>query len=102
MARQRIRIRLKSFDHKALDGSAHQIVETATRMGARVAGPVPLPTRIKKFTVLAGPFIDKDAREQFEIRTHKRLIDILDPTSKTVDALMRLQLPYGVDIEIKL
>jgi small subunit ribosomal protein S10 len=102
VARQRIRIRLKSFDHKALDGSARQIVETATRMGARVAGPVPLPTRIKKFTVLSGPFIDKDAREQFEIRTHKRLIDILDPTPKTVNALMGLSLPAGVDIEIKL
>jgi small subunit ribosomal protein S10 len=102
VARQRIRIRLKSFDHKALDGSARQIVETATRMGARVAGPVPLPTRIQKFTVLAGPFIDKDAREQFEIRTHKRLIDILDPTPKTVNALMGLSLPAGVDIEIKL
>jgi small subunit ribosomal protein S10 len=102
VARQRIRIRLKSFDHKALDGSAHQIVETANRMGARVAGPVPLPTRIQKFTVLAGPFVDKDAREQFEIRTHKRLIDILDPTPKTVNALMGLSLPAGVDIEIKL
>ena len=102
MARQRIRIRLKSFDHKALDGSARQIVETATRMGARVAGPVPLPTRIKKFTVLAGPFTDKDAREQFEIRTHKRLIDIIDPSTKTVDALMRLSLAAGVDIEIKM
>ncbi len=102
MARQRIRIRLKSFDHKALDGSAVQIVETATRMGARVAGPVPLPTRIKKFCVIRGPFIDKDSREQFEIRTHKRLIDILDPTPKTVNALMGLSLPAGVDIEIKL
>jgi small subunit ribosomal protein S10 len=102
VARQRIRIRLKSFDHKALDGSARQIVETATRMGARVAGPVPLPPRIQKFTVLSGPFIDKDAREQFEIRTHKRLIDILDPTPKTVNALMGLSLPAGVDIEIKL
>lgn len=102
MARQRIRIRLKSFDHKALDGSAHQIVETATRMGARVAGPVPLPTRIQKFCVIRSPFIDKDSREQFEIRTHKRLIDILDPTPKTVNALMGLSLPAGVDIEIKL
>ena len=102
MARQRIRIRLKSFDHKALDGSARQIVETATRMGARVAGPVPLPTRIEKFTVIRSPFIDKDSREQFEIRTHKRLIDILDPSAKTVDALMRLSLAAGVDIEIKM
>ena len=102
MARQRIRIRLKSFDHKSLDTSAHQIVETATRMGARVAGPVPLPTRIRKWTVIRGPFIDKDSREQFEIRTHKRLIDILDPNPKTVNALMGLALPAGVDIEIKL
>ena len=102
MARQRIRIRLKSFDHKALDTSAHQIGETATRMGARVAGPVPLPTRIRKWTVIRGPFIDKDSREQFEIRTHKRLIDILDPNPKTVNALMGLALPAGVDIEIKL
>src|ERR671934_2667440 len=101
MARQRIRIRLKSFDHKALDTSAHQIVETATRMGARVAGPVPLPTRIRKWTVIRGPFIDKDSREQFEIRTHKRLIDVLEPSSKTIDTLMRLNLPAGVDIEIK-
>jgi small subunit ribosomal protein S10 len=102
MARQRIRIRLKAFDHKALDMSAHQIVETATRMGARVAGPVPLPTRIRKWCVIRGPFIDKDSREQFEIRTHKRLIDILDPNPKTVNALMGLALPAGVDIEIKL
>ena len=102
MARQRIRIRLKSFDHKALDTSAHQIVETAVRMGARVAGPVPLPTRIRKWCVIRGPFIDKDSREQFEIRTHKRLIDILDPNPKTVNALMGLALPAGVDIEIKL
>ena len=102
MARQRIRIRLKSFDHHAIDNSAHQIVETAQRMGARVSGPVPLPTRIKKFTVIRGPFIDKDSREQFEIRTHKRLIDILDPTPKAVNALMGLSLPAGVDIEIKL
>jgi len=101
MARQRIRIRLKSFDHKALDTSAHQIVETATRMGARVAGPVPLPTRIQKFTVIRGPFIDKDSREQFEMRTHKRIVDILDPNPRVVDALMRLSLPAGVSIEIK-
>ncbi len=101
MARQRIRIRLKSFDHKALDGSARQIVEAATRMGARVAGPVPLPTRIRRFTVLRGPFKDKDSREQFEIRTHKRLIDILDPNPKAVSALTTLTLPAGVDIEIK-
>jgi small subunit ribosomal protein S10 len=102
MARQRIRIRLKSFDHRILDHSARQIVETAERMGARVSGPVPLPTRIERFTVLRSPFIDKDSREQFEIRTHKRLIDILDPTPRVINALMGLSLPAGVDIEIKL
>src|SRR6266581_4396148 len=102
MPRQRIRIRLKAYDHKILDQSASQIVETAERMGARVAGPVPLPTQKESFCVLRSPFIDKDSREQFEIRTHKRLIDILEPTSKTVNALMGLTLPAGVDIEIKL
>ena len=102
MAKQRIRIRLKAYDHRLLDQSAAQIVETAQRTGADVVGPVPLPTRIEKFTVLRSPFIDKDSREQFEIRTHKRLIDILDPSSKTVDALMRLSLAAGVDIEIKM
>jgi small subunit ribosomal protein S10 len=102
MARQQIRIKLKAYDHRLIDQSARQIVEAAERTGAAVAGPVPLPTSIEKFTVLKGPHIHKDAREQFEIRTHKRLIDILEPTSKTVDTLMRLQLPSGVDIEIKL
>ena len=102
MAGQKIRIRLKAYDHRILDQSAVQIVEAAERTGAAVVGPVPLPTRIRKFCVIRSPHIDKDSREQFEIRTHKRLIDILDPTSKTVDALMRLQLPSGVDIEIKL
>ena len=102
MAKQRIRIRLKAYDHRLLDQSAAQIVETAQRTGADVVGPVPLPTRIEKFTVLRSPFIDKDSREQFEIRTHKRLVDILDPSSKTVDALMRLSLAAGVDIEIKM
>ena len=102
MAKQRIRIRLKAYDHRLLDQSAAQIVETAQRTGADVVGPVPLPTRIEKFTVLRSPFIDKDSREQFEIRTHKRLVDILDPSSKTVDALMRLCLAAGVDIEIKM
>ncbi len=102
MAKQRIRIRLKAFDHKILDQSAQQIVETAERTGAVVAGPVPLPTRIEKWTVIRGPFIDKDSREQFEMRTHKRLIDVLEPTARTVDALMRLNVPAGVDIEIKL
>lgn len=100
--KQRIRIRLKAYDHKILDQSANQIVDTAERTGANVSGPVPLPTEINRYTVLRGPFIDKDSREQFEIRTHKRLIDVLDPTPKTVDALMRLNLPAGVNIEIKL
>ena len=102
MASQKIRIRLKAYDHRILDQSAVLIVEAAERTGAVVAGPVPLPTEIKKFCVIRSPHIDKDSREQFEIRTHKRLVDILDPTPKTVDALMRLQMPSGVDIEIKL
>ena len=102
MPRQKIRIRLKAYDHRILDQSAEQIVEAAERTGAAVAGPVPLPTHIRRHTVVRGPFIDKDSQEHFEIRTHKRLIDILEPTSKTVDTLMRLQLPAGVDIEIKL
>jgi small subunit ribosomal protein S10 len=102
MPRQRIRIRLKAYDHKILDQSATQIVDTAERMGARVAGPIPLPTHIEKFCVIRSPHVDKDSREQFEIRTHKRLIDILEPTPKTVNALMGLTLPAGVDIEIKL
>lgn len=102
MAKQKIRIRLKAYDHRVLDQSAKQIVETAERTGAQVVGPVPLPTKIEKFTVTRSPFIDKDSREQFEIRTHKRLIDVIDPGSKTIDTLMRLNLPAGVDIEIKL
>ena len=102
VARQRIRIRLKAYDHRVLDRSAQQIVEAAERTGAAVAGPVPLPTRIRKYTVVRSPFIDKDSRDQLETRTHKRLIDIFEPTSRTVDTLMRLQLPSGVDIEIKL
>jgi small subunit ribosomal protein S10 len=100
--KQRIRIRLKAFDHKILDQSARQIVETAQRTGADVSGPVPLPTEKQRFTVMRSPFIDKDSQEHFEMRTHKRLIDVLEPTPKTVDALMRLNLPAGVDIEIKL
>src|SRR6266536_4838998 len=100
--KQRIRIRLKAYDHRILDQSAMQIVDTAQQTGARVSGPIPLPTVIEKFTVIRSPFIDKDSREQFEMRTHKRLIDVLEPTSKTVDALMRLNVPAGVDIEIKL
>lgn len=99
---QRVRIVLRAFDHRILDQSAAQIVESAERSGARVAGPVPLPTRIKRFCVIRSPHIDKDSQEHFEIRTHKRLIDILEPTSKTIDALTRLELPAGVDISIKL
>ena len=102
MAKQKIRIRLKAFDHRVLDQSARQIVDTAERTGAQVVGPVPLPTDIERFTVNRSTFVDKDSREQFEIRTHKRLIDVIEPGSKTVDQLMRLQLPAGVDIEIKL
>ena len=98
----KITIRLEAYDHTALDQSASDIVETAKRTGARVAGPVPLPTEIRRFTVLRGPHIDKKSREQFEVRTHKRLIDILDPTPQTVDALMKLELSPGVDVEIKL
>jgi small subunit ribosomal protein S10 len=99
---QKIRIVLRAFDHKSLDLSAGQIVDTAERTGAQVAGPIPLPTHIRRFCVIRSPHVDKDSREHFEIRTHKRLIDILDPTSKTIDALTRLNLPAGVDISIKL
>ena len=99
---KKIRIKLKAFDHRVLDASATQIAETAERTGARVSGPVPLPTEIKKFDILMSPHVDKDAREQIEIRTHKRLIDIVDPTQKTMEALMELNLPSGVDIQIKL
>jgi len=102
MAKQRIRIRLKAYDHRVLDESAKRIVETAERTGATVVGPVPLPTRIERFTVRRSTFIDKDSHEHFEIRTHKRLIDVIEPDNKTIDALMRLNLPAGVDIEIKL
>ena len=101
MQSQRIRIRLKAYDHRLLDQSATEIVDTAKRTGARVAGPIPLPTRINKYTVLRGPHVDKKSREQFEIRTHKRLLDILDPTQQTLDALMKLDLSAGVDVEIK-
>ena len=97
-----IRIRLKAFDHRVLDQSTSEIVNTAKRTGAQVRGPIPLPTRIEKFTVLRSPHIDKKSREQFEIRTHKRLLDIVDPTPQTVDALMKLDLASGVDVEIKL
>src|SRR6476659_1962045 len=101
MAAQKIRIRLKAYDHKLLDQSTGEIVETARRTGAKMAGPIPLPTIINKFTVLRSPHVDKKSREQFEIRTHKRMLDILEPTPQTVDALMKLDLPAGVDVEIK-
>jgi small subunit ribosomal protein S10 len=99
---QNIRIRLKAFDHRVLDSSTKEIVSTAKRTGAQVRGPIPLPTKIEKYTVLRSPHIDKKSREQFEIRTHKRVLDILDPTPETVDALMKLDLASGVDVEIKL
>ncbi|MFC1850709.1 30S ribosomal protein S10 [candidate division CSSED10-310 bacterium] len=99
---QKIRIRLKAYDHRLLDRSVGEIVDTAKRTGARLIGPIPLPTEKKKFCVLRSPHVDKKSREQFEIRTHKRLLDILDPTPQTVDALIRLDLPAGVDVEIKL
>ncbi len=102
MENQNIRIRLKAFDHRVLDQSALEILSTAKRTGARVCGPIPLPTRIERFTVLRSPHIDKKSREQFEIRTHKRVLDIIDPTPQTVDALMKLDLAAGVDVEIKL
>jgi len=102
MATQRIRIRLRAYDHNLLDLSVREIVDTAKRTGAKVSGPIPLPTEINKFCVLRSPHIDKKSREQFEIRTHKRLIDILEPTQATVDALGKLDLSAGIDIEIKL
>ncbi|MBW2701318.1 MAG: 30S ribosomal protein S10 [Deltaproteobacteria bacterium] len=97
----KIRIRLKAYDHKLLDQSASEIIETAKQTGAKVAGPIPLPTRISKYTVLRSPHVDKKSREQFEIRIHKRLLDILEPTQQTLDALMKLDLSAGVDVEIK-
>lgn len=102
MENQKIRIRLKAFDHRLLDRSVKEIVDTARRTGARIKGPIPLPTRINKFCVLRSPHVDKKSREQFEIRTHKRLMDIMEPSQNTVDALMKLDLPAGVDVEIKL
>jgi small subunit ribosomal protein S10 len=99
---QKIRIRLKAYDHKILDQSAQQIVDAAERTGALVAGPVPLPTKIERYTVMRSTFIDKDSQEHYEVRTHKRLIDVIKPSQKTINALMRLNLPAGVDIEIKL
>lgn len=101
MTKERVRIRLKAFDHRLLDQASKDIVSTAKRTGAQVAGPVPLPTRINRFTVLRSPHVDKKSREQFEIRTHKRIIDILAPTPQTIDALSKLQLAAGVDVEIK-
>ena len=101
LSSQKIRIRMKAYDFKLLDQSVGEIVETAKRTGAKVAGPIPLPTRINKFTVLRSPHVDKKSREQFEIRTHKRLLDILEPTPQTLDALMKLDLSAGVDVEIK-
>jgi len=102
MESQNIRIRLKAFDHRILDQSTNEIVNTARRTGAEVRGPIPLPTNMRRFTVLRSPHIDKKSREQFEMRTHKRLLDIIDPTPQTVDALMKLDLATGVDVEIKL
>ena len=102
MSNQRIRIRLKAFDHRLIDQSTAEIVETAKRTGAKVRGPIPLPTRKERFTVLISPHVNKDARDQYEIRTHKRLVDIVEPTEKTVDALMRLDLAAGVDVQISL
>ena len=102
MQNQRIRIRLKAFDHRLIDVSTQEIVDTAKRTGAQVKGPIPLPTRKERFTVLISPHVNKDARDQYEIRTHKRLLDIVEPTEKTVDALMKLDLAAGVDVQIKL
>ena len=102
MENQKIRIKLKAFDHRMIDRSASEIVDTAKRTGAIVKGPIPLPTRIERFTLLSSPHVNKKARDQYEIRTHKRIMDILDPTEKTVDALMKLDLAAGVDVEIKL
>jgi ribosomal protein S10 len=102
MTNQRIRIRLKAFDHRLIDQSAREIVETAKRTGAQVRGPIPLPTKKERFTILISPHVNKDARDQYEIRTHKRLLDIIDPTDKTVDSLMKLDLAAGVDVQIKL
>lgn len=100
--KQTIRIRLKAFDHRLIDRSAKEILDTAKRTGARVLGPIPLPTKRERYTVLTSPHVNKDARDQYEIRTHKRLLDIVDPTEKTVDALMKLDLAAGVDVQIKL
>ena len=100
--KQRMRIRLKAFDHRLVDAAAREIIETAKRTGARIKGPIPLPTRIERFTLLISPHVNKDARDQYEIRTHKRLIDVLDPTAKTTDAMQKLDLAAGVDVQIRL
>ncbi len=102
MDNQKIRIKLKAYDHRVLDQSTDEIVETAKRTGAKILGPIPLPTRIEKYTVLKSPHVDKKSREQFEMRTHKRLLDVVDPTAKTIDELRKLNLPAGVDIKIKI
>lgn len=102
MARGRIRVKLKSYDHRVLDNTCESLLDTALRTGAKVVGPVPLPTRNQRFTVLRSPHVDKNSREHFEIRTHKRVMDILEPTQKTIDALMHLEIPAGVDIEVKM
>jgi small subunit ribosomal protein S10 len=100
--RGRIRIRLKSYDHRVLDRTCEQLLDTALRTGAKIVGPIPLPTRVERITVLRSPHTDKDSREHFEIRTHKRVLDIVEPTQKTIDSLMHLELPAGVDIEVKM
>lgn len=102
MAKGRIRVKMKSYDHRVLDGTVEQLLETALRTGAKIVGPVPLPTKNEKFTVLRSPHTDKDSQETFELKTHKRLIEIVEPTDKTIDALMHLELPAGVDIEVKM
>jgi len=102
MPNQKIRVRLRAYDHRILDQSVKEIIDVAMRTGAKISGPIPLPVKKERFTVLRSPFVNKKSREQFEIRTHKRLFDIIEPTSKTVDALMKLELPAGVDVEIKL
>lgn len=102
MAKGRIRVKLKSYDHRVLDSTAEQLLDTALRTGAKIVGPIPLPTKTEKFTVLRSPHTDKDSQESFEIKTHKRLIEIVEPTDKTIDSLMHLELPAGVDIEVKM
>ena len=102
MAKGRVRIKLKSYDHRVLDGASEQLLDTALRTGAKIVGPIPLPTKTERITVLTSPHTDKDSREAFEIKTHKRMIDIIEPTPKTIDSLMHLEIPAGVDIEVKM